>query len=37
MQEGTYRELAEQEGLFQQLLSYQVTSDPDGEKHGTRA
>lgn len=37
VQEGTYRELAEQEGLFQQLLSYQVTSDPDGEKRGTRA
>ncbi|MCM2579731.1 ABC transporter ATP-binding protein [Streptomyces meridianus] len=37
VQEGTYPELAEQGGLFQQLLSYQVTSDPDGEKHGTRA
>ncbi|MFF3356705.1 ABC transporter ATP-binding protein [Streptomyces sp. NPDC002917] len=39
VQEGTYQELAEQEGLFQQLLSYQVTSDQahsDGEKHGTR-
>ncbi|WP_329453756.1 ABC transporter ATP-binding protein/permease (plasmid) [Streptomyces sp. NBC_01724] len=39
VQEGTYQELAGQEGLFQQLLSYQVTSDEahsDGEKHGTR-
>ncbi|MFE9975172.1 ABC transporter ATP-binding protein [Streptomyces hirsutus] len=35
VQEGTYRELAQQPGLFQQLLSYQVTSEPDGEKHGT--
>lgn len=42
VQEGTYQELAGREGLFQQLLSYQVTSDPapapsDGEKHGTHA
>lgn len=38
VQEGTYKDLAAQEGgLFQQLLSYQVTSEPDGEKHGTRA
>lgn len=36
VQEGTYRQLAQQPGLFQQLLSYQVTSEPDGEKHGTR-
>ncbi|WP_250293698.1 ABC transporter ATP-binding protein [Streptomyces atroolivaceus] len=37
VQEGTYRDLAAQEGgLFQQLLSYQVTSEPDGERHGTR-
>ncbi|MFI6113256.1 ABC transporter ATP-binding protein [Kitasatospora sp. NPDC051164] len=38
VQEGTYKDLAAQEGgLFQQLLSYQVTSEPDGERHGTRA
>ncbi|WP_326695666.1 ABC transporter ATP-binding protein [Streptomyces sp. NBC_01766] len=38
VQEGTYKDLAGQEGgLFQQLLSYQVTSEPDGERHGTRA
>lgn len=38
VQEGTYKDLAAQEGgLFQQLLSYQVTSEPDGEKHRTRA
>lgn len=38
VQEGTYKNLAAQEGgLFQQLLSYQVTSEPDGESHGTRA
>ncbi|MBK3642358.1 ABC transporter ATP-binding protein [Streptomyces turgidiscabies] len=38
VQEGTYKDLAAQEGgPFQQLLSYQVTSEPDGEKHGTRA
>ncbi|WP_416966220.1 ABC transporter ATP-binding protein, partial [Streptomyces sp. Agncl-13] len=37
VQEGTYKDLAAQEGgPFQQLLSYQVTSEPDGEKHGTR-
>ncbi|MEV7866725.1 ABC transporter ATP-binding protein [Streptomyces sp. NPDC088124] len=38
VQEGTYQELAEQEGLFKQLLSYQVTSDAArgaGERHGT--
>ncbi|OON76213.1 ABC transporter ATP-binding protein [Streptomyces tsukubensis] len=27
VQEGTYRELAEREGLFRQLLSYQMTSE----------
>ncbi|WP_333736718.1 ABC transporter ATP-binding protein [Streptomyces sp. IBSBF 2806] len=38
VQEGTYKDLAAQEGgLFEQLLSYQVTSEPDGESHGTRA
>ncbi|MFJ4923244.1 ABC transporter ATP-binding protein [Streptomyces sp. NPDC088725] len=40
VQEGTYQELAGQEGLFQQLLAYQVTSDTarsDAEKHGTHA
>ncbi|MFE4056611.1 ABC transporter ATP-binding protein [Streptomyces sp. NPDC059096] len=40
VQEGTYQELAEQEGLFQQLLSYQVTSETarsDGEQHGTHS
>ncbi|MEU0843934.1 ABC transporter ATP-binding protein [Streptomyces sp. NPDC005962] len=37
VQEGTYPQLVQQPGLFQQLLSYQVTSDPDGEQHGTRA
>ncbi|MEU1151542.1 ABC transporter ATP-binding protein [Streptomyces sp. NPDC005918] len=38
VQEGTYKDLAGQEGgLFQQLLSYQVTSESDGERHGTRA
>ncbi|MEV7402000.1 ABC transporter ATP-binding protein [Streptomyces sp. NPDC091267] len=38
VQEGTYKDLAAQEGgLFRQLLSYQVTSEPDGERRGTRA
>lgn len=38
VQEGTYKDLAGQEGsLFQQLLSYQVTSEPDDERHGTHA
>lgn len=38
VQEGTYKDLAEQEGgLFQQLLSYQVTSEQDDERQGTRA
>ncbi|MEU0526178.1 ABC transporter ATP-binding protein [Streptomyces niveus] len=34
VQEGTYQELAEQPGLFQQLLSYQVasTATPNGER-----
>ncbi|MEU6995735.1 ABC transporter ATP-binding protein [Streptomyces sp. NPDC046465] len=36
VQEGTYQELAQQPGLFQQLLSYQVSSEPDGQKHTTR-
>ena len=36
VQEGSYRALAEQPGLFQELLSYQVTSDPDGEKPRVR-
>jgi ATP-binding cassette subfamily B protein len=34
VQEGTYPQLAQQPGLFQQLLSYQVTSEPEGR--GTR-
>lgn len=37
VQEGTYQQLSQQPGLFQQLLSYQVTSDPDDDKHGVRA
>ncbi|MFJ6463112.1 ATP-binding cassette domain-containing protein [Streptomyces sp. NPDC091387] len=37
VQEGTYKVLAEQDGLFKRLLSYQVTSEADGERHGTRA
>ncbi len=32
VQEGTYPELARQPGLFAQLLSYQVSSDPEDEK-----
>ncbi|WP_258564830.1 ABC transporter ATP-binding protein [Streptomyces sp. WELS2] len=32
VQEGTYTQLAQQPGLFRQLLSYQVTSEPDGER-----
>lgn len=36
VQEGTYQQLAQQPGLFQQLLSYQVSAEPDGEKDGTR-
>ncbi|MFJ2500422.1 ABC transporter ATP-binding protein [Streptomyces sp. NPDC087539] len=35
VQEGTYQQLAQEPGLFAQLLSYQVTSEPDGEKDGT--
>ncbi|MDT9681098.1 ABC transporter ATP-binding protein [Streptomyces sp. TRM76323] len=37
VQEGTYTQLAQQSGLFQRLLSYQVTSESGGEKHGTHA
>jgi ATP-binding cassette subfamily B protein len=37
VQEGTYTELAQQPGMLQQLLSYQVTSEPDSEQYGTRA
>lgn len=37
VQEGTYTELAQQPGLFQQLLSYQVTSEADGGRKGTDA
>ncbi|MCB5910051.1 ABC transporter ATP-binding protein [Streptomyces pinistramenti] len=40
VQEGTYQELAQQPGLFQQLLSYQVTSDAarsGGRQHEARA
>lgn len=33
VQEGTYTHLSQQPGLFQQLLSYQITSEPDGDKH----
>lgn len=33
VQEGTYAQLSQQPGLFQQLLSYQITSEPDGDKH----
>lgn len=36
VQQGTYRELAEQPGLFQQLLCYQVTAAPDGDRPGAR-
>lgn len=36
VQQGTYAELAQQPGMFQQLLSYQVTSEADGEQHGAR-
>ncbi|MFJ6718590.1 ABC transporter ATP-binding protein [Streptomyces sp. NPDC091259] len=34
VQVGTYRQLAVQEGLFKQLLSYQVTSESDTAKPG---
>lgn len=35
-QQGTYQELSQQAGMFQQLLSYQVTADAAGEQTGTR-
>jgi ATP-binding cassette subfamily B protein len=35
VQEGTYQQLAHEPGLFQELLSYQVTSE-DNERPGTR-
>ncbi len=35
-QQGTYQELSQQAGMFQQLLSYQVTSDAAGEQTGAR-
>lgn len=34
VQEGTYKVLAEQDGLFKQLLSYQVTSQANDDTHG---
>ncbi|OIK28502.1 ABC transporter ATP-binding protein [Streptomyces malaysiense] len=37
VQEGTYQELSRQTGMFQQLLSYQVTSEAAGEQTGTRS
>ncbi|MFJ4856751.1 ABC transporter ATP-binding protein [Streptomyces sp. NPDC088730] len=38
VQEGTYKALAEQDGLFKQLLSYQVTSEANDDTSGaTRA
>ncbi|MGW2022068.1 ABC transporter ATP-binding protein [Streptomyces decoyicus] len=37
VQEGTYAQLSQQPGLFQQLLSYQITSEAGDEKHGTHA
>ncbi|SFY48356.1 Putative multidrug export ATP-binding/permease protein [Streptomyces sp. F-1] len=37
VQEGTYRELSQQPGMFQQLLSFQVTSEPAREQPGTPA
>ncbi|MEU6465336.1 ABC transporter ATP-binding protein [Streptomyces sp. NPDC046976] len=36
VQEGTYQELSQQAGMFQQLLSYQVTSEATGEQTGAR-
>lgn len=33
VQEGTYAQLSHQPGLFQQLLSYQITSEPDGDTY----
>ncbi|MGW7417787.1 ABC transporter ATP-binding protein [Streptomyces sp. NPDC054863] len=35
VQEGTYAQLAQQPGLFRELLSYQITGDPDGVPHGS--
>ncbi|MGX1760463.1 ABC transporter ATP-binding protein [Streptomyces lydicus] len=37
VQEGTYAQLSQKPGLFQQLLSYQITSEAGDEKHGTHA
>ncbi|PNG89565.1 hypothetical protein SMF913_25030 [Streptomyces malaysiensis] len=37
VQEGTYAELAQQPGMFKQLLSYQVTSAADSEQQGSRS
>lgn len=37
VQEGTHAPLSQQPGLFQQLLSYQIMSEPDGDKHETPA
>ncbi|MEU3032512.1 ABC transporter ATP-binding protein [Streptomyces incarnatus] len=37
VQEGTYQELSQQAGMFQQLLSYQVTSEHSAEQTGTRS
>lgn len=37
VQEGTYAQLSQQDGLFQQLLSYQITSEADGHKRETTA
>ncbi|MBW8793140.1 MAG: ABC transporter ATP-binding protein, partial [Streptomyces sp.] len=37
VQEGTYVQLSQQPGLFQQLLSYQITSELDDEKRDTPA
>lgn len=37
VQEGTYKDLAGQEGLFKQLLSYQVTSEANDDTYGTHA
>lgn len=37
VQEGTYTQLSQQPGLLQHLLSYQITSEPDGEKRETPA
>lgn len=35
VQEGTYAQLSQQPGLLRQLLSYQLPSEPDGEKRET--